>query len=143
MTTVRADLRVIVATALDAAGVGTHAESFDGTEPWPIYFRKMPDGADTPDEVLVVACYGLGGDFETGIQVRARSSREDATTAEDKADEIRAVLHGLDGYTHGDTELVLLTHTSTADLGSDVNGRDQVAVNLRAVTNDPNTALDY
>jgi hypothetical protein len=136
----RQDLREIVALAIDAAGLGTYSTVYDGTEPWPIFLRKTPD---EPDECIVVECYGLGGDFETGVQVRLRGSREDSTTAEDRADAIRAELHGLGETTRGTTTLVLLTHTSTADLGSDKHGRDQVTVNLRALTDDPNTALDY
>lgn len=137
----RQELREIVALAIDGAGLGTYdGTAYDGTEPWPMFMRKLPDG---PDECLVIECYGLGGDFETGVQVRVRGSREDDTTAEDKADAIRGVLHGLADVTRGSTTLVLLTYTSTADLGSDKQGRDQVTLNLRALTDDPNTALDY
>lgn len=138
--TVRRDLRELVATALDDAGVGTYALSLAGTEPWPIVWRKLPA---SPDQALVLACYGLGGDHEQGVQVTVRGSREDATTAEDQADAVRVALHGLEGLSHGATTLVLLTFTSAAELGTDANGRERIAVNFRAVTDDPNTALDY
>ncbi|HEY1175477.1 MAG TPA: minor capsid protein [Phytomonospora sp.] len=136
----RSDVREIVADRLAAAGEATVSESLDGTEPWPVHWRKMPA---LPDEAIVIACYGLGGDYELGVQVRVRGSRDSTTSAEDKAQAIKDVLHGLANQTRGDTTLVLLTHTSTADLGSDANGRDELAVNFRAVTNDPNTALDF
>ena len=133
--TVRKDLRELVANTLAGLSLG----SLSGGS-WPIYYRKMPD---TPDECIVVACYGLGGDFEHGVQVRVRGSNEVYTSAEDKADAIRMALHGLENVSRGSTALALLTHTSTADLGSDTLSRDEVAVNFRALTDDPNTALDY
>lgn len=136
---VRSAVRRIVAQRLADAGVGTYAEVLDGSEAWPIHWRKMPA---SPDEALVIACYGLGGDYELGVQVRVRGSRDSTTSAEDQADAVRTALHGLAGVTLDGTTLVLLTSLSTAELGSDANGRDELAVNFRAVTNDPNTALD-
>lgn len=137
--TVRADVREMVSRELDAAGLAVYSPD-DETTPWPIKFGVMPA---SPDRAVVVACYGLGGEHEQGVQVWVRGTVEDSTTAEDRGDLIKARLHGLAGVTFGDTTLVLLTFTSMADLGSDANGRDQVTVNFRAVTSDPNTALYY
>ena len=137
--TVRADVREMVSRQLDTAGLAVYSPA-DETTPWPIKWGSMPA---QPDRAVVVSCYGLGGEHEQGVQVRVRGSVEDSTTAEDRADLIKTQLHGLAGVTHGDTTLVLLTFLSMADLGSDANGRDQVTVNFRAVTSDPNTALYY
>ena len=137
--TVRADVREMVSQQLDAAGLAVYSPADEST-PWPIKWGSMPA---QPDRAVVVSCYGLGGEHEQGVQVRVRGSVEDSTTAEDRGDLIRTQLHGLADLTHGDTTLVLLTFLSMADLGSDANGRDQVTVNFRAVTSDPNTALYY
>lgn len=135
------DLRDLVSLALDAAGVGTFSASgYSGSEDWPIYWRKVPA---SPDRCIVVSDYGLGGDYERGIQVRFRGARNSATSAADRADAARVALHGLEHVTQGSTEVALLSLTSTAELGLDSLSRDEVALNFRALTSDPNTAIEH
>ena len=135
------DLRDLVSLALHAAGVGTFSASgYTGAEEWPIFWRKMPA---SPDKCIVVTDYGLGGDYERGVQVRFRGSRNSATSAPVQPAAGRVALHGIEGVTQGSTEVALLSLTSIAELGSDTLSRDEVAVNFRALLSDPNTAIEH
>lgn len=133
------DLREGVATRLHAAGIGTWRPfgKYLATDTAPIHLSRMPSELD---RVLVVTVYPLGA-YTFGVQVRCRGAKGGNTSAEDLADAVRAELHGITDVTWGETQVDQLTLLNVARMGFDGSDRDEVAVNLRAVTSDPSTAL--
>ncbi len=132
------DLRLGVADELKTAGIAEYRLNFNGYTGTRIYLSKMPSD---PDRVLVVTTYPRPAPHEHGVQVRCRGAKGGNVSAEDLADDVRTALHGLSGRVWGDTEVELLAFVSAARMGFDSSDRDEVALNFRAVTSDPSTAL--
>ena len=134
------DLRELVAGLLVDAGVGTYRASgkYLASDTSPIYFSRMQS---SPDRLLVVTVYPRAEDHAHGVQVRCRGAAGGTVSAEDLADSVRSALHGLTDLHRGSTDVELLHVVSVARMGVDAGGRDEVAVNLRAVTSDPSTSL--
>lgn len=131
------DLREFVAQAIEDAGLGTWAATYTGSESWPIFFRKTPA---TPDACLIVSLYSVGGGHRQGVQVRVRGGRNQTTQAEDEAQVLITALHALSG-SRGSTEVALITYQSTAPMGFDSLGREELAVNFHALLDDAAGAL--
>lgn len=134
------DLRTGTAQALADAGVGTYrpAGGYTASDPAPVFFGKMPD---TPDRCIVVTVYPLPAPHQWGVQVRCRGARGSTVSAEDLADPARTALHDLRDLVWGGTGVDLLALASAARMGFDSADRDEVALNFRAVTSDPATAV--
>lgn len=143
MSTEAKDLRELVAQLLEDRAGATFAPTYTSSDPWPIHFRKTPDGSGVPDKVLVVSLYSVGAPYRQGVQVKVRGSRSSRTDAEDQAKAAERALHGLTGQSRGTIAVELFTYLSTLPLGIDANGREELAVNFHAVTSDPGTALDH
>ena len=131
------DLRELVAQAIEDAGLGTYATTYTGSESWPIHFRKTPA---TPDVVLTVSLYSVGRPHLLGVQVRVRGGRNKWTQAEDQAQAVITALHAYSG-SRGSTQVELVTYQSTAPLGFDSLGREELAVNFHALLDDAAGAL--
>lgn len=134
------DLREGVAAQLDADDVGTWRASggYQSGDTAPVFFSRMPT---SPDRCLVVTVYPLAAEHRHGVQVRCRGAKGGTVSAEDLADAVRTSLHGLTGLLWGSTHVELVSLLNVARLGFDSSDRDEVAVNLQAVTSDPSTAL--
>lgn len=141
MSTEAKDLRELIAATLDDAGVAQFAGSYTGSDVWPVYFRKMPDGSGVPDKVLTISLYSTGAPHAQGVQVRVRGSRSARTDAEDQAKAVEKALHGVTGTSRGVVDVELITYQSTLPLGLDANGREELAVNFLAMTSDGGSAL--
>jgi hypothetical protein len=140
MSTTSKDLRELVAQLLDDASVGTYrpAGGYQTGDTAPIFFSRMPA---TPDRCIVVTTYPRPAPHEHGVQVRCRGAAKGNVSAEDLADAARTALHDLTNLTRGNTVVDLLSFVSGGRLGFDAADRDEVALNFRAVTSDPSTAL--
>ena len=103
-----------------------------------IFLSAMPS---TPDRVAVITVYPVPLANTTGLQVRCRGTAGKTTDAEDLADQVETVLHGLRDTAWGDTRLDLLHMVSGARMGADGSRRDEVTRNFYAVTSAPSTSL--
>lgn len=131
-------VREAATTALVTAGVGTFRTGggYLPTDNAPIFYSRMPAA---PDRVLALTAYPTGLPYVTGLQVRCRGAAGATVSAEDLADEVRAVLHGREDL----PGIEALTYISGARLGFDQQGRDEVSLNFHALTDDPASAVEF
>jgi hypothetical protein len=134
------DLLVGLAQLLDARGVGAYrpgvAQAADAVA------IVLSDSPPEPDRVIVLTAYPLTddptlNDLVLGVTVRCRGRPDAVLGADELADQVRRVLHGLQHTQFGATAYVsLLSRFSSAPLGMDANRRRERVENYRAMAAD-------
>jgi minor capsid protein len=79
---------------------------------------------DLPDRAIALAAYPLTdsvvtNDTRIGVQARCRGAKQDPSGADDLADQVTDVVHGLTGMTFGGVRVIQALRQSSAQLGRD------------------------
>ena len=139
-----ADLLDGIARLLDAAGVAQYRpDSPYRAGDIPVTFKSMPAN---PDRAVTLSAYG-DSDHPTiplgqrRLQVRVRGIAEDSLDADEIADAVFGVLHGLTHQQFGSVHAIQIRRISTIPLGLDELQRDERSDNYAIDVNTPETPL--
>lgn len=128
-----------VARLLDDEDVATYRP--DGgylTDEVAVVFKTTPP---EPDRCVTLTVYDLPVDHLLGLQVRCRGRVNQYLDADDLAEQVQNVLHGLRGLTFDAVTVELVAWQSGGGLGLDDNGRDETTATYHLTVNRPGPSL--